>query len=341
MSGGVDSTAAALLLREQGYNLIGCTFRTRYTSDAMLQSAIGLAAQLGIAHHIVDYSDRFEETVIRYFREEYLAGRTPNPCVLCNRTIKFGALMEEANRLHCDYIATGHYARIRDGQLCRAADEKKDQTYFLWQLSPDQLSRVVFPLGDMTKKEVREYLAGKGLTALAQSGESQDICFIRDDYRSFLDLPTNKGEYILSPQLEALRNTRARFCHNGYANYTIGQRKGLGVAIGEPAFVTRIDAERNEVTLGTHDELYTKAVQLHDVIFHGDISQPVMAQIRYRSVPQLARVLCGSLPTVDRRSTDGRNCCELYFDEPVWAVTPGQSCVFYQNNILVGGGIIS
>ena len=351
MSGGVDSTAAALLVREQGYDLVGCTFRTRYTSEQSLQAAVELAKQLGIEHHVLDYSERFDETVIRYFREEYIAGRTPNPCVLCNKTIKFGALLDEADRLGCEYIATGHYARVRDGFLYRAADRHKDQTYFLWQLSPEQLSRVIFPLGDMTKQQVRDYLADKGFTALSQSGESQDICFIQDDYRTFLNLPPNPGKYVLSPSLHSSihRFTDSPIHHQGYAHYTIGQRKGLGVALGEPAFVTQIDAATNTVTLGTHDELYTHEVHLRDVVFSGDSTRPVMAQIRYRSIPQEARLQVdgGASEHSDKctmhaqRSTLNAKLYTLNSKLPVWAPTPGQSCVFYQDNRLVGGGIIT
>ena len=334
MSGGVDSTAAALLLREQGYDLVGCTFRTRYTTEQSLQAAVNLAKQLGVEHHIVDYSDRFDDTVIRYFRDEYLAGCTPNPCVLCNKTIKFGALLDEADRLGCEYIATGHYARVQNGCLYRAADTHKDQTYFLWQLSPEQLSRVIFPLGDMTKQQVRDYLADKGFTALSQLGESQDICFIQDDYRTFLNLPPNPGKFVLSEHISTVHCSLKSLVHQGFAHYTIGQRKGLGVALGEPAFVTRIDAATNTVTLGTHDELYTHEVHLRDVVFSGDSTRPVMAQIRYRSIPQEA-------------TFDDAQCimhdatCNIHFTHPVWAPTPGQSCVFYQDNHLVGGGIIA
>lgn len=319
MSGGLDSTAAALLLLEQGYHLVGCTFRTRYTSESNLQAAGALAQQLGIEHHVVDFTDLFDNRVIRYFREEYLAGRTPNPCVLCNRVIKFGALRDVADRYGCDYVATGHYARVQDGFICRAADEKKDQTYFLWQLSPEQLARVIFPLGNLTKVQVRAYLADHGYTDLARGGESQDICFIQDDYRSFLQLPTQIGDYV-----DATGKVLGQ--HVGFANYTIGQRKGLGIALGTPAFVTQIDAARNVVTLGKHDELYTHDVQLHDVVFRGDASLPVMAQIRFRSRPQEG-VFNAQMSTI-------------HFVDPVWAVTPGQSCVFYQDNRLVGGGII-
>lgn len=330
MSGGIDSTAAALLLQEQGYDLVGCTFRTRYTDEASLQSAAALARQLGIEHHVVDYEQRFEQDIVAYFCNEYAAGRTPNPCVLCNRQIKFGVLLEEASRLGCDSLATGHYARVKEGILYRAKDERKDQTYFLWQVPQQALQRVLFPLGDQTKDEVRAFLESKGLTELAHKGESQDICFIKDDYRTFLQaqdasplLPAEQGDYI-----NAEGKVLGR--HEGYVNYTIGQRKGLGIALGTPAFVTRIDAAHNRVTLGAHDDLYTHDVYLSHCVFHGDTSQTVLAQIRYRSKAQEAVLV----------NIDNNGVGLIRFAEPVWAVTPGQSCVMYQDNKVVGGGII-
>lgn len=321
MSGGVDSTAAALLLREQGYSLVGCTFYTRYTHDVSVKSAVQLAQSLDIEHYVFDYDKLFHREVIRYFTSEYMAGRTPNPCVVCNRTIKFGQLLEEADRLGCDYIATGHYARAREGFLYRAKDENKDQTYFLWQLSEAQIKRTIFPLGDYTKSEVRAYLESHGLRELAHHNESQDICFIADDYRQFLaqqSIVSLSGNYI-----DAEGHILGR--HQGYTNYTIGQRKGLGVALGYPAFVTQLNPATNEVTLGQHDELYTNDVHLRDIVFRGDEQKPVLAQIRYRSHPQQAMLVESS----------------LQFELPVWAVTPGQSAVIYQNNRLVGGGIIA
>ena len=333
MSGGVDSTAAALKLLESGYTIIGCTFVTRYTSPASIKAAQALAAQLGIVHHVVDYSDTFESAIVDYFINEYKAGRTPNPCVLCNRLIKFGALVKEADRLGCDFIATGHYARLSNSSFIRvAADATKDQSYFLWQVEPAVLERVLFPLGDMTKTEVREYLAQKGFEALSKQGESQDICFIPNDYRTFL-------------------RERLRDKYKEYMSFTIGQRKGLGVALGYPAFVTYIQGSDGVfpsngvgvphplvpgVYLGHHDDLYATEIQLRNVIFRGDPNQPIMAKIRYRSSateatldysPQGATTLNSKLYT-------------LHFAAPVWAATPGQSCVFYQSDLVVGGGII-
>jgi len=322
MSGGVDSTAAALLLAEQGKELAGCTFRTRYTKDSSLAAARELAQSLGIEHHVVDLSEEFDEKVIAYFRQEYMAGRTPNPCVVCNKEIKFGRLMQVADEYGCEQIATGHYARVENGLICPAEDRAKDQTYFLWQLSEEQLSRVVFPLGDKTKVEIRAYLAEHGYKTLAQGGESQDICFIEDDYRKFLDVAKQPGDYID-------KDGKVLGQHEGYTSYTIGQRKGLGIALGAPAFVTKIDAAKNQVTLGDHDILYTQEVSLRDVVFRGNRALPVMAQIRYRSKPQEAVVAA-------MKSTQA----VIRFTEAVWAVTPGQSCVLYQENKLVGGGII-
>lgn len=342
MSGGIDSTAAALMLLEQGYELVGCTFTTRYTSPASVEAARSAAARLGIEHHIIDYSQRFEDTIIRYFIGEYQAGRTPNPCVLCNREIKFGALVEEADRLGCALIATGHYARLSNSSLHHsaqrfnssfiraAADAAKDQSYFLWQIDPGVLDRVLFPLGDYTKVQVREYLASKGFELLSKHGESQDICFIKDDYRAFL-------------------RERLGEDYKDYMSFTIGQRKGLGVALGYPAFVTGIGSRGVEcrgvgvehplvpgVFLGHHNDLYTDTVTLRDVIFRGDPSAPVMAKIRYRS-PAVAAVFNSSLHHSAERFNSSLS---LRFSTQVWAATPGQSCVFYQNDLVVGGGII-
>lgn len=331
MSGGIDSTAAALILKEQGHDVVGCTFKTRYTRDESLIAASDLACELGVKHYIIDYSDYFDAEVVTRFRGEYLAGRTPNPCVICNRKIKFGLLLKEADNVGCERIATGHYARIVNEReqffLERAEDTTKDQTYFLWQLSNEQLSRVSFPLGDKTKEQVRKYLAQKGYLGLSSKGESQDICFIENDYREFLNLPPQPGNYV-----DKAGKIIGRHC--GYTNYTIGQRKGLGIALGTPAFVGRIDSQQNEVLLTDHDALYTNEVHLRDIIFRGDGSQPVMAQIRFRSQPQEAIVKV--FQSSDEETLHGI----VQFKCPVWAVTPGQSCVFYQNNKLVGGGII-
>ncbi len=341
MSGGIDSSVAAMLLLEKGYELTGVTFRTFDSikpsclakekgccSVESIMEARNLAHRLGFEHHIVDFRDVFREHVIANFVEEYSHGRTPNPCVMCNSHIKWGVLLEEANRHKCELIATGHYARIaqQGGHwfLRRAADSHKDQTYFLWMLTEENIARTVFPLGDLTKDEVRQMAAERGFEQLSKKKESQEICFIPDnDYRSFLaseGCESHEGQYID-------REGKAVGRHAGYQNYTIGQRKGLGVALGYPAFVTRIDAENNEVTLGRHEDLLQTEVRLReDMRFLGDSSQPVQAQIRYRSQPTEAFVDTGQH--------------SLHFAAPVWAAAPGQSAVIYQDELLVGGGII-
>ena len=344
MSGGIDSTVSALLLLEQGYELIGCTFRT---FDSMKDSCIArekgcctvesimeakhLAEQLGFPHHIIDLRDVFRRTVIEPFVSNYLNGRTPNPCVECNRAIKWGELLRIADEMDCDLIATGHYARIeqRNGRhyLRRAADTHKDQTYFLWRLTDAQLSRTLFPLGGMTKQEVRQLAADRGYVKLSQKTESQDICFLPGgDYRTFIQsecpAETRQKAFTAGSYVDADGREVGR--HEGYANYTVGQRKGLGIALGYPAFVTHIDAASNRIQVGRHDDLYTHDVCLTDGWFAGDSSRSVQAQIRYRSLPSEAQY------------TDNH----LRFDEPVWAVTPGQSAVMYQDDLLVGGGII-
>lgn len=340
MSGGIDSSVAAMLLLEQGYELVGVTFRT---FDSIRESCLAkekgccsvesmmeakhLAEQLGFEHHILDYRDIFRRHVIQNFTDEYMHGRTPNPCVLCNSHIKWGELLRAADAFGCEKIATGHYARIaeRDGHyyLRRAADPKKDQTYFLWMLTEENLRRTVFPLGDLTKDEVRELARQHGFEKLSMKRESQEICFVpNNDYRRFLveqGCTIEPGDYVDE-------TGRVLGRHEGFACYTIGQRKGLGIALGTPQFVTKIDAAANRVTLGTHDALYTREVQLKDGWWRGRTSEPVMAQIRYRSQPTDAHYRPEQ--------------AQLLFDEPVWAVTPGQSAVIYQDDLLVGGGLI-
>ena len=343
MSGGIDSTVSAMLLMEQGYEVVGVTFRT---FDSIKESCLAKekgccsmesimeakhnAEKMGFEHHIVDFRDTFRNCVIRNFIDEYMFGRTPNPCVLCNSHIKWGELMRVADEYSCDYIATGHYARIRerDGHvyLATAADSHKDQTYFLWMLTEEQLRRTIFPLGDLTKDQVREIARQHGYVKLAEKRESQEICFVTDnDYRSFLraNVPdfnerVRTGKYV---DVEG----KVLGTHQGYVNYTIGQRKGLGIALGKPAYVTHIDAERNEVTLGTNDDLYASELRYktYGVRLVGDA--PIYARIRYRSA---------AVPVTIK----DESC--LSFATPVWGITPGQSVVLYQDNLVVGGGII-
>ena len=345
-----------MLLLEQGYEVVGVTFRTY---DSIKESCLAKekgccsiesvmeakhnAERMGFEHHIVDFRETFRRCVIQNFIDEYMAGHTPNPCVLCNSTIKWGEMLRLADELNCDFIATGHYARIeeRNGHLylAAAADTRKDQTYFLWRLTEEQLRRTVFPLGGYTKDQVREIARSHGYETLAQKRESQEICFVPDDdYRAFLraNVPdynerVRAGEYID-------KDGKVLGTHSGFVNYTIGQRKGLGIALGHPAYVTHIDAASNRVTLGTNEDLLASELTFRVVnplrlLTDGS---PVTAKVRYRS-PAVETILQTTTPPL-RGGERGEVC--LQFTSPVWGVTPGQSVVLYQDGLVIGGGII-
>ena len=349
MSGGIDSTVSAMLLLEQGYEVVGVTF---LTFDSIKESCMAKekgccsidsimearhnAEKMGFEHHIVDFRDTFKHCVIQNFIDEYMSGRTPNPCVLCNSHIKWGELMRVADEFGCDYIATGHYAQIRerDGHvyLANAVDTHKDQTYFLWMLTEEQLKRTLFPLGGLTKDQVREIARQHGYVKLAEKRESQEICFVTDnDYRSFLraNVPDYQERVHAGEYVDAQGKVLGR--HEGFVNYTIGQRKGLGIALGHPAYVTHIDAEHNRVTLGTYDDLYATELTYRPLgrpvasASCSEASSPIAAKVRYRSTP------------VEVAKING-NC--LSFATPVWGITPGQSVVLYQDGLVIGGGII-
>ena len=351
MSGGIDSTVAAMLLLEQGYELVGVTFRT---FDSIKESCLArekgccsvesimeakhMAKTLGFEHHILDFRDTFREHVIANFISEYSRGRTPNPCVLCNSHIKWGEMVKAADEYGCDLIATGHYAQIGEHRghwyLRNAADTRKDQTYFLWMLTEENLRRTVFPLGGLTKPEVRQIAFDHGFEKLSKKTESQEICFVpNNDYRQFLSeqgIQVTHGKYV-NAEGQVLGE------HTGFCNYTIGQRKGLGIALGTPQFVTKIDAAHNEVTLGTHDELYATEVyaseaHIRDVEWLRE-SPTVSARIRYRSPAVPARIDLSEY-------TPEHPTLRLHFDQPVWGITPGQSLVIYKDDLVVGGGLI-
>ena len=343
MSGGIDSTVAAILLLEQGYELVGATFRTfdpspianspspNCASEQSILDAQHMAATLGFEHHILDFRDTFREHVIANFVSEYAHGRTPNPCVMCNSHIKWGKLMQAAEHYGCDLIATGHYAQIADYRghtyLKNAVDTHKDQTYFLWMLTEENLRHTIFPLGGLTKTEVRQIALNHGFEALSKKAESQEICFVpNNDYRTFLaeqGISVPQGEYV-DHQGKILG------MHQGYCHYTIGQRKGLGIALGAPKFVTNIDATTNRVTLGDREDLLTTQATIADVRIRDwnwlQESPNVQARIRYKS------------PAVDAQLNPESGI--ITFQTPVWGVTPGQSLVIYKDNLVVGGGII-
>ena len=341
MSGGIDSTAVCCMLLEQGYRVEGLTFVTCDSGLKAVESAAALAARLGIPHHVADVRGRFRETVVQPFIESYLSGSTPNPCVNCNPLVKFALLEEWADRLGCTRIATGHYVKVESGKMkddseqrfyiVTGDDERKDQSYFLWRLTQQQLSRVIFPLGGMEKTQVVEYLKERGYECVASGGESMEVCFIPGDYRDFLrsnvpDIDTRfKGGAFVDSSGRVLGN------HAGFPFYTIGQRKGLGIALGYPAYVLKINAAKNTVMLGTEEQLIARHMLVDEPQWVGDVPENLTVRVRYRSRP----VACGA----PQATGDGRWLVKLH--EAVSAITPGQSAVFYEGNRVVGGAFIA
>ena len=339
MSGGVDSSVAAYLLTQAGYEVTGATM-TLYrpngeTGDTQdVTDARAVCAKLGIPHKTYDMGEVFCRCVIEDFIRVYEEGGTPNPCVTCNRAVKFGALWEAVTKDGAEAIATGHYARIRreGGRylLCKAADEGKDQSYFLWQLPRELLPHILFPLGEMTKPEIRALAAEQGFET-AHKSDSQDICFVPDgDYAGFMGGYTGKtpveGDFVD-------KNGTVLGRHKGIIHYTIGQRKGLGIALGEPAFVCGKDPVTRRVVLGRNEDLFTRDVRLKGVnlLSVDAIHTPMAVTARIRSTHR------GDTATV---VMTGADTATVTFDQPQRAVCAGQSCVFYHGDVVVGGGII-
>ena len=335
MSGGIDSTATCLMLREQGYEVIGLTMWV--WGDEPVE-AKELAARMGVEHHVADERDSFKQSIVRYFIDEYRSGRTPNPCVMCNPLFKFRLLVEWADRLGCAYIATGHYTRLqqKDGHVYIVAgdDDKKDQSYFLWRVGQEVLRRCLFPLGEFTKGSVRDYLRGKGYTLKAEGGESMEVCFIKGDYRDFLrehspeiDQEVGKGWFVNAAGVKLGE-------HKGFPYYTIGQRKGLEIALGKPAYVLKINPDKNTVMLGDANQLKTRYMLLEQDVLVDEaeiFSNPgLTVRIRYRSRP---------IPCSVRRLPDGRLL--VHFREEASAIAPGQSAVFYDGRRVLGGAFIA
>lgn len=347
MSGGVDSSVAALLLLQQGYEVIGVTARMfnnesiglsgakQPGSERDIEDARKVAAKLGIEHRVVDLCVCFKEKVIRHFAEEYQNGRTPNPCVDCNKHIKFGALWAYAQQLGCDYLATGHYARIfydeASGRyvLARGEDRRKDQSYMLFSLNQQQLAHTLLPLADVSKDEIRALAESNGLVT-AQKPESQDICFVPDgDYAALLERIGTKAQAGKFVHI----NGQVLGQHKGLTHYTIGQRKGLGLAYEYPLYVVAKDAGSGDVTLGPADALLSKALLAESCNFITieGLTAPVRvtAKTRYRQQDVPATL-----------EPCGEGLVKVVFDEPMRAVTPGQAVVFYSGENVVGGGII-
>ncbi|MCS6822587.1 MAG: tRNA 2-thiouridine(34) synthase MnmA [Microscillaceae bacterium] len=351
MSGGIDSSLAAVLLHEQGYEVIGMTMKTwdyalsggkkKETGCCSLDSindARAVAVALGFPHYILDIRNEFGDYVIDHFTNEYLAGRTPNPCVLCNTHIKWDALLRRADKLDCEFIATGHYARVRfeNGRyiISKGVDQEKDQSYALWGVSQQSLSRTIFPLGNLTKKEIRAMASERGFVELVNKPESYEICFIPDnDYRSFLkrrvpslEASVRGGDFVLEDGTVVGK-------HEGYPFYTIGQRKGLGIALGYPVFVIGIDKENNRVILGQRHELARSnmSVRQLNMVKYPDLQgKPVetITKIRYNDEGTPAQIV-----------QEG-DLMKVHFHEPVFAIAPGQAAVFYEGDDVIGGGWI-
>ncbi len=341
MSGGVDSSVAAYLMMEKGYTCIGATMQLYTGQDTgccdttSIADAGAVADRLGIPFHVLDFSDDFRTQVMDHFTESYESGLTPNPCVECNRHLKFGKFLQSALNLGCDCIVTGHYARIqRLGErylLRKAVDEAKDQTYFLYSMTQHQLQHTCFPLGELTKAEARSIAEQQGFLN-AKKRDSQDICFIPDgDYLAFLQRYTGKA-YPAGNYLDQNGNTVGT--HKGAVAYTLGQRKGLNLAMGQPVYVCAKDMERNTVTVGPNEALYRSALLANDWnwIAMDSLSAPirVTAKARSRMTEQPATVY-----------PQQNGFAKVVFDEPQRALTPGQAVVLYDGDIVVGGGTIT
>ena len=342
MSGGVDSSVAAFLTQQNGYNCIGATMRLYDKSAACgaaddAADARAVADKLKIPHHILSFQDRFEETVIRYFISCYEQGLTPNPCIQCNRYLKFGHMLSAARDLGCDYVVSGHYARIRQDEntgrylLYKAADRAKDQTYFLASLNQEQLKHILFPLGELTKEQVRKIAEAEGFVN-ARKRDSQDICFVPDgDYVSFMEGYTGQ-KYPEGDYLDLDGKVIGR--HRGAVCYTLGQRKGLGIALGAPAYVCKKDMAANTVTLGPHEALFSKTLRAKDWNWYpfGTLTEPleVTAKTRHSQHEQAATVY-----------PEEKGFARVEFHTPQRAVTPGQAVVLYQGDLVIGGGTIT
>lgn len=348
MSGGVDSSVAAYLLKEQGYEVIGVTMQIWQEEDPLALAENGgccglsavddarrVADMLGIPYYVLNFKREFKEHVIDYFMDEYIHARTPNPCIACNRYVKWEALLNRAMELGCDYIATGHYARVcklGNGRytLRKSAAIRKDQTYALYNLTQEQLSKTLMPVGEYDKEEIRKIAEEIGLL-VAKKPDSQEICFIPDhDYASYIEKETGRhfpqGNFV-----DINGNILGR--HKGLIHYTIGQRKGLGLSLGTPAFVVEIRPDTNEVVIGTNEDTFCDRLLADQVNFMsipgltGECS--VTAKIRYSHQ---------GAPCKIKMTGDDRIVC--HFEEPVRAVTPGQAVVFYQDDLVVGGAVI-
>lgn len=339
LSGGLDSSVTCFLLKQQGYDV--CAVTAIMVRDekfkTVVQNAKTVAQKLGVAHYVLDLSTEFKKDVIDYFENAYKNGKTPNPCILCNRTIKWGRLFDYATQeLGCDYVASGHYARIIDDngikKMYPARDEQKDQQYYLFELDQSHLNKIMFPLSDYVKEEIRQIAIDNDLPSKS-SKESQDICFITKPMttKKYLleKFGTRKGCFIY------IKDGRKLGVHEGFWQYTIGQRKGIGIAFEQPLYVVKLDAQKNIVYVGTKDDLYSEFTEIKEVKLQYPIEQcefEALVKIRYNMQAQKARV------KIDKE----QKTAKIFFETPVASITPGQAVVFYDINDrhLIGGGWI-
>jgi len=337
MSGGVDSSVAAILLQEQGYDVVGVTFLfagTEKANDLLSEDVKKLADKLEIKHLTIDLRNKFENTVINYFKTEYLAGRTPFPCAFCNPKVKFHYLEKYAKSENCDWIATGHYAQIQKYKgnkfIFQGVDPEKDQSFFLWGLSSQLINKLIFPLGGYEKSEIKKLASERGFSFLSRKKESLGICFIEgNNYRSFLEkegIKSKSGNFV-DPEGRVLGR------HQGITNYTIGQRRGLGINLNSPVFVAEIRLDANEIVLAKYSDLYKNTIQLKDyhlVDNQKDMpSKNIIVKVRYR----MQETPC-ELNILDETRA------EVRLLEPEAMIAAGQTAVFYDGERLIGGGFI-
>ncbi len=342
MSGGTDSSVSAMLLQDAGYEVVGVTFRLWSDIDVnceepdYIKEAKLLAEKLNIEHYVIDLRDFFYNEIINYFKDEYMAGRTPNPCAKCNVVLKWKFLKDQAERQNCDYISTGHYANIEKVNhkfyIIKGVDPDKEQSFFLWGLDQTILSKVILPLGELTKTEVKEIATKKGFIRVANKKESIGVCFIQDgNYQPFLSELLKKEGKLPEHGNFIDANGLVLGKHKGFPFYTVGQRRGLGLSPNEPWYVTNIDAVTNLITLGKRADLYQKEMIVRNYVFQNltDIENNVITRIRYRKQAALSKLEIINDTTL-----------KVHFIEPEWSIAPGQTAAFYIGNRLIGGGFI-
>ncbi len=339
MSGGVDSSLTAALLLERGFDVIGITMKLKSDDKTLCNNEINDARQvsdfLGIRHYVVDFHESFQNKIVNNFIEEYLRGRTPNPCVACNKYIKFGKLFDFVKNIGADFLSTGHYARIDcvNGKffLKKGCDLKKDQSYVLYNLTAEQLAKIILPLGEKSKEETRK-LAEKFKLPVSHKPDSQEICFVpNDDYKKFLQGNANKNSAALQPGEIVSSDGKVLGKHNGVAFYTIGQRKGLGIAAENPLYVVKLDIEKRQVIVGGVEEVFCKVLTANNLhwIYPQNFPLKATAKIRYGS--KVADCIVNKIEN---------GSVKVEFETLQRAVTAGQSIVFYDDDIVLGGGII-